>query len=243
MFICRILMVILLTLRIFFITDVEAFQYPKHVNPPERRSSPSRDTVKAYNRAETSANVFKSIMIGQPENSFPKELLDTATAIAVFPAKLKYGALTGHKGSGIVSTRDFKTGLWLPPIFINISGDNVTQYFDGNSDLVVFAINPDAMKAFFINEFKVEKAVTSQEFLTPSIADAGQRFHFVAYRHTNETLTLVNIENSTIKHDGMLNFAVYGERQLKPYLPTSKPISNRVLTFPLMLNSYTQKAN
>lgn len=235
----RLLIVIFLAIRMLLVTDVEAFQYPKHVNPPERRSSPSRDVVKAYDRAKVSTNVFKSIMSGK--NPFPQQLIDEAKAIAVFPAKLTYSPLTGHNGSGIVCTRDLETGLWQPPIFINLSGENLNQYFDAGNDLILFAINSDAMKAFFTDNFKLVNVVTSQELLGSSIKDSSTRFHFVAYSYNQESLTLVNAENSTIKHDGALNFAVYGVRQIKPFLPTSKQISNRVLAFPLLLNSYTKK--
>lgn len=243
MTIFRILLVMFLAVGIFFV-NVGALPSPKTINTQQRRASSSspRDLVKAYNRAKTSAKVFKSIMEGPKEYSFSQPLLEMAQAIAVFPAKLKYSSLTGHKGSGIVSTRDAKTGFWLPPIFINISGKSIDQYLGGSNDLILFALNTDSMQNFFTPNFKLQRVLPSQECLSlEHIDNVPILFNFVAYSHNEESLSIINIENSTIKHNGAINFAVYGERQLKPFLPTSKQIPNRVLVFPQMLNSYIRK--
>src|SRR4030095_7450008 len=67
-----------------------------------------RNTKKAREAAAQSAKaarVFEQIM-GTREKSIPKELLDKAEAVAVFPGVLKGGFVVGGRGgSGVISRR------------------------------------------------------------------------------------------------------------------------------------------
>src|SRR5882672_12672423 len=74
----------------------------------------------ATQRSNDAATVFNEIM-GAADNAIPKELIDKAQAIAVFPGVLKAAFIFGGtEGKGVISRRT-ATG-WSTPAFINLGG-------------------------------------------------------------------------------------------------------------------------
>ena len=64
-------------------------------------------TNEATRRSKDAATVFNEIM-GAPDSAIPKELVDKAQAIAVFPSVLKAAFIFGGtEGKGIISRRIF----------------------------------------------------------------------------------------------------------------------------------------
>ena len=77
-----------------------------------------RNTKKVREAAEQSARaarVFDQIM-GTREKSIPKDLLDKAEAVAVFPGVLKGGLIVGGRGGSGVISRRVENG-WSAPAF------------------------------------------------------------------------------------------------------------------------------
>src|SRR5215210_3456228 len=79
----------------------------------------SKKTVKKINeatqRSQKAARVFTEIMAA-PDKAIPKDLLDKAEAVAVFPNVIKAGFILGGRGgSGVISRR--VRGGWSAPAF------------------------------------------------------------------------------------------------------------------------------
>src|ERR687893_170929 len=71
---------------------------------PEATASPKQQK-EASKKASAAARVFDQIM-DAPDNSIPKELLDRAEAVAVFPGVLKAGFVVGgRRGPGPLRPR------------------------------------------------------------------------------------------------------------------------------------------
>src|SRR5215203_5597902 len=86
------------------------------LTPAQKKSRTSDAARHAGDAAET----FTEIM-NVKENAIPKELLDTAEAIAVFPGVIKAAFLVGGRGGlGVISRR--VKGGWSPPAFFNLGG-------------------------------------------------------------------------------------------------------------------------
>ena len=74
----------------------------------------------ATRRSQDAATVFNEIM-GAPDNGIPKELIDKAQAIAVFPGVLKAAFIFGgREGKGVISRRTPQG--WTTPAFFNLGG-------------------------------------------------------------------------------------------------------------------------
>ena len=76
--------------------------------PAQKHSVPVKDAKRANDaarHASDAARVFKQIM-SVPDKGIPKELLDKAEAVAVFPGITKAGFIVGGRGGqGVISRR------------------------------------------------------------------------------------------------------------------------------------------
>src|SRR5258706_3128492 len=90
------------------------------------QTSRERNTKKAReaaNQSAKAARVFDEIM-GTREKSIPRDLLDRAEAVAVFPSVLKAGFILGGRGgSGVISRRG--AGGWSGPPFLGLGRGSI----------------------------------------------------------------------------------------------------------------------
>src|SRR5438477_396981 len=71
-------------------------------------------------QSEKAARVFNEIM-GTPDKGIPRELLEGAECVAVFPSVLKAGFVFGGRGGrGVASCRTAQG--WSAPAFFNLGG-------------------------------------------------------------------------------------------------------------------------
>src|SRR3712207_57035 len=88
------------------------------VVPAQRQGAKRLNDAARHSRE--AAKVFEQIM-GVPDNQIPKELLDRAEAIAVFPGVVKAAFIVGGRGGqGLISRRT--AGGWSAPAFLNMAG-------------------------------------------------------------------------------------------------------------------------
>src|SRR5690606_30992426 len=75
-------------------------------------------------RAQNAVRVLNEIMQA-PDKAIPKELLETAHAIAVIPDVIKAGfVLGGRHGEGLIAVK-MQNGAWSNPSFVNLTGGSV----------------------------------------------------------------------------------------------------------------------
>ncbi len=86
----------------------------------QRQSKDYRDAV---SQSEKAAQVFREIMRA-PDKSVPRDILDDAECVAVFPQVLKAGFVFGARGGRGVASCRTKAG-WSAPAFFNLKGGSV----------------------------------------------------------------------------------------------------------------------
>ncbi|HXG63925.1 MAG TPA: lipid-binding SYLF domain-containing protein [Blastocatellia bacterium] len=103
--------------------------------------------------ASEAAKVLNEIM-GAPDKAIPKNILDDAACVAVFPSTIKGGFIIGaQKGDGVVSCRT-ATG-WSAPAFLDMAGGSVGAQIGGQStDYVLLFMNREGVNKLL--ESKVE---------------------------------------------------------------------------------------
>src|SRR5260370_26810884 len=84
----------------------------------ERSAKKARD---AASQSAKAARVFDQIM-GTREGSIPRDLLDRAEAVAVFPNVIKAGFIVGGRGGRGVISRRVTGGLGQAPHFYHAPG-------------------------------------------------------------------------------------------------------------------------
>src|SRR5260221_12629675 len=121
------------------------------------QTSRERNTKKARQAASQSAKaarVFDQIM-GTREKSIPRDLLDRAEAVAVFPSVLKAGFILGGRGgSGVISRR--VSGGWRAPAFFDLGGGSIgLQIGASSTDFILLFMNERAVESLLGDKFEI----------------------------------------------------------------------------------------
>src|SRR5829696_9023511 len=120
---------------------------------PTPNASPKQQK-EAAKKAGSASHVFEQVM-GAPDRSIPRELLDRAEAVAVFPGMLKAGFVVGGRGgSGVISRR--VTGGWSAPAFFKMGGASLgLQIGAAKTDLILLFMNDDALKGLLEDKLEM----------------------------------------------------------------------------------------
>src|SRR5437870_902384 len=121
------------------------------------QTSRERSTKKAREAADQSAKaarVFDQIMAPR-EKSIPRDLLDRAEAVAVFPSVFKAGLIVGGRGgSGVISRR--VAGGWSAPAFFDLGGGSIgLQIGAASTDYILLFMNEDAVESLLGDKFEI----------------------------------------------------------------------------------------
>lgn len=102
------------------------------------------------------ATVFGQIM-DTPDQAIPKELLDQAECIAVFPSVLKAGVTAGWRGVGSCRTVDG----WSAPAYFTLGGATIESQIGAQSTDFVMLFMTHGMKNLVANDFAVGRDVSA----------------------------------------------------------------------------------
>src|SRR5260370_31592300 len=108
----------------------------------------------ATRRSKDAATVFNEIMEA-PDNAIPKELIDKAQAIAVFPSVLKAAFIFGgREGKGVISRRTAQG--WTTPAFFNLGGGSFgAQIGADKTDYVLLIMNERGLAGLLSDKFEI----------------------------------------------------------------------------------------
>src|ERR1700742_3958402 len=108
---------------------------------------------KAAEESAKAAESFREIM-GAPDKAIPREVLDGAECIAVFPGAKKAAFLVGvQKGKGVASCR---TGSgWSAPVFLDMEGGSFGPQIGGQAtDYVLLFMNRKGADRLISDKFE-----------------------------------------------------------------------------------------
>lgn len=199
----------------------------------------------AARHASTAAKTFTEIM-NVRDKAIPKELLDKAEAIAVFPGVIKAAFIFGGKGGqGLISKR--VKGGWSAPAFFNLSGGSFgAQIGAQKTDYVLLIMNEEGLKGLLEDKFEIGGEVgvaagpvgREAAASTNPTLDAG----ILSYSRGKGAFIGAALKGAVISPDNDLNLAVYGKKASevltgKPIPMSKMPPSVRI--FPRTLARYS----
>jgi lipid-binding SYLF domain-containing protein len=201
----------------------------------------------AARHASAAARVFDQIM-GVRDNNIPKDLLDKAEAIAVFPGVVKAAFIVGgHGGQGVISRRI--KGGWSAPAFFNLGGASVgAQIGAQKTDYVLLIMNQEGLKGLLEDKFEMGGEVSvaagpvgrTASATTNATLDAG----ILSYSRSKGAFIGAALKGGTITPDNDLNEAVYEGKKAREILETLKDMNAvpaAVTVFPMTLSRYSRK--
>ena len=210
-------------------------------------SDTAKEQAEARKQAEKAAKVFREIM-SVPDKAIPRELLENAEAVAVFPDVLKAGVLLvgGRGGKGIISRRI--RGGWSAPAFFKMGGGSFGPQIGASStDFVLLFMNEAGVKGLLDDKVELggEVSVAAGPFgrstgasTTPTL-DAG----ILTYSRSKGVFVGAELKGVVIDPDNKRNEAVYGltARDLLTGIEIKRPIPSAVRSLTLQLARYSRK--
>ncbi len=207
-----------------------------------QNNSRNKDAVR---HASEAARVFNQIM-GVRERGIPKELLDKAEAVAVFPGVTKGAFVVGGRyGQGVISRRQGST--WSAPAFFNLGGLSFGPQIGGaRTDFVFLIMNQAGVdgllrdKFDFGGEVGVAAGPVGREASAATNArlDAG----ILSYSRSKGAFVGAALKGGTITPDNDLNEAVYGVKASEVLSGNSQVKAPAgVSVFPTTLRRYSHR--
>jgi lipid-binding SYLF domain-containing protein len=171
--------------------------------------------VKEADRVKEAITVLDEVM-GAGDRAVPRNILERAEAIAVFPSLVKAGFIVGaQRGRGIISVRDPKSGAWSSPAFLTITGGSIGAQIGAQAvDLVLVVQNRRGLDQLLNNQFKIgaDAAVAAGPVGRDASAstDIQLRAQILSYSRTRGLFAGVTLNGSTIRQDRDANERFYG---------------------------------
>jgi lipid-binding SYLF domain-containing protein len=201
----------------------------------------------AARHSSDAAKVFRQIM-GAPDQGIPRDLLDKAEAIVVFPGVKKAAFIVGGSGGqGVVSRR--AKGGWSEPAFLNLGGGSIGAQIGAQStDYVLLIMNQAGLNGLLEDKFEMggEASVAAGPVgrtaaaTTNATLDAG----ILSYSRSKGAFAGVSLKGAVIGHDNDLNQAVYGKNAhelLSGAAMTVTQMPAAVRIFPQTLSQYSKR--
>jgi lipid-binding SYLF domain-containing protein len=209
---------------------------------PAQKKSRTQDAAR---HASEAAKTFTEIM-NVKDKAIPKELLDTAEAIAVFPGVIKAAFVIGGRGGQGVISRRVKGG-WSEPAFFNLGGGSFgPQIGAQKTDYVLLIMNQSGLDGLLKDKFELggEASISAGPVGREAAASTNPRLDagILSYSRSKGAFIGAALKGAVISPDNDLNEAVYGKKADEllqgPPVPFGKmPPSVRI--FPRTLVRYS----
>ena len=212
------------------------------------RERSTKKALAAAKQSERAARVFNSVMATR-EKSIPRDLLERAEAVAVFPGVLKGGFIVGgRRGSGVVSRR--VAGGWSAPAFFDLTGGSIgLQIGASSTDYVLLFMNEEAMGSLLGNKLEIggEGSAAAGPVGRSASASTDLRLNaqILSYSRSKGAFAGLELKGVVISPDNNDNEPVYGMKAdgvLSParqWKLTGMPASVRI--FPRTLARYSAR--
>lgn len=205
-------------------------------------SADDKDEDKGPRRIEACREVLEELA-GIPEEGIPRDLLDKAECVGVFPSTKKFALGVGARyGKGAVVCRtDGGKGPWGPPLMISIGGGSFGLQIGGQAaDYVFLVMNPKGIDNLLKSRFTLgaDAAVAAgpKGRSAEAATDATMRAEILTYSRTRGIFAGISLEGAVVSQDEDANRRLYGEKVsprnllLEPGQPIPAPAKGLVAT-------------
>src|SRR5688500_2825076 len=181
------------------------------VSTPAQKKSRTKDAARHSGEA---AETFTEIM-NVKDKAIPKELLDTAEAIAVFPGVIKAAFLIGGRGGQGVISRRVKGG-WSAPAFFNLGGGSFgPQIGAQKTDYILLIMNEEGLNGLLKDKFELggEASIAAGPVGREAAASTNPRLNagILSYSRSKGVFIGAALKGAVITPDNDLNEAIYGK--------------------------------
>jgi lipid-binding SYLF domain-containing protein len=213
---------------------------------PGQTRIPGKRASDAARHASEAATVFDDIM-SVPDKGIPRELIERAEAIAVFPGSVKAALVLGARvGQGVVSRK--ATNGWSAPVFYNLGGASFgPQIGAEKTDYVLLIMNDEGINGLLKTKFEIgaEASIAAGPVgrTVAASTDPTLQSAILSYSRSKGAFAGVALKGSHISPDNDLNEAYYGNKAdeliRNPIVGNQVPAQVRI--FPQTLAKYSAR--
>ncbi len=199
----------------------------------------------AADESAKAAEAFSQIM-GIPEKSIPKNILDQAECVAVFPHTIKGGFIFGvRKGDGVISCRTAEG--WSSPVFLDLSGGSVGAQIGAQStDYVLLFMNRSGVDKLMSNKLTLggEASVAAGPVGREAGASTDWKLNaqILSYSRSKGLFAGIELKGVVISIDNSDMKDVYGsDGQIQTVLTGGKSVAPEIMAFPNQLGNFSSR--
>src|SRR2546423_7102543 len=177
------------------------------------RESNTKKARAAAAQSDKAARVFSQIMATR-ERSIPRDLLDRAEAVAVFPGVIKAGFIVGGRGGSGVISRRVANG-WSAPAFFDLAGGSIgLQIGASSTDFILLFMNENAVESLLGDKFEIggEGSVAAGPVGRSASASTDVKLNaqILSYSRSKGAFAGLELKGVVIKPDNDDTMQVYG---------------------------------
>lgn len=156
-------------------------------------------------------------MMSAEDKAIPGNILEKATAIAIFPGVKKAGFVVGGQwGRGIISVRDVETRTWSSPAFLTLTGGSVGAQIGGTEiDLIFVVMNRSGVERLLSNQVKLGGEMSAAAGpigrAGEAATDVQMQAKILSYSRSRGLFAGVAVNGSVVKEDMDANTRFYGK--------------------------------
>jgi len=214
----------------------------------QERERSAKKARAAASQSAKAARVFNEIM-GTRERSIPRDLLDRAEAVAVFPSVIKAGFIVGGRGGrGVISRR--VAGGWGAPAFFDLAGGSIgLQIGASSTDFILLFMNENAVESLLGDKFEIggegSAAAGPVGRSASASTDLKLNAQILSYSRSKGAFAGLELKGVVIKPDNEDNYQVYGMSARDILTGADKIALDKmpegVRVFPLTLARYSRR--
>ncbi len=166
----------------------------------------------AEDRVDNATAVITEIM-QIDDKSIPRDLLEKAKAIVVFPGSLKVSFIVGGQGGKGVVIRRLASG-WSAPVFMNMGGGSIGPQIGGQkTDYILLIMNEKGLKGLLEDKFEIggEASVSAGPVGRTAAASTNVTLdaEILSYSRSKGLFAGISLKGVVISQDESMNQAVY----------------------------------
>ena len=189
-----------------------------HISAQNRDKNKGKELKAAVDRVEKASTVIDEVM-KVAEKSIPRDLLQKAKAIVVFPGALKAAFIIGGQGGNGVAIRRTDAG-WSAPAFLNMAGGSFGVQIGGQkTDYVLLIMNDKGISNLLQDRFEIggEGSVSAGPVGRTASASTNVTMdaEILSYSRSKGLFAGISLKGVVISQDQNMNQAVYEKSAAK----------------------------
>ena len=177
-----------------------------------------KEEMKDTERIEAAATVMKEIL-GTPDKGIPRDLLNKADCVVIYPSVKKAAFIVGGSyGRGVITCRKGQTfsGSWSAPAMFALEGGSFgLQIGAQETDFVLLVMNESGANSVMSSKVKLGADASAAAGPvgrdTSAETDIVMKAEILSYSRAQGLFAGVSLEGSTMRSDDGANKALYGQ--------------------------------